>query len=66
MPIYLYEHPETKEVLEIMQGMEEDHVYIDESGTKWVRLFTSPNANFDTQVDPFSQADYRKATANNP
>ena len=64
MPIYLYEHPETKEVSEILQGMHEDHSYIDGSGTEWKRLFTSPNASFDTQVDPFSQADYRKATAN--
>ena len=40
------------------------HSYVDPSGLNWTRLFTSPNANFDTQVDPFSKSDYRKATDN--
>lgn len=64
MPIYLYQHPETEEVVEVVQGMNEDHSYVDNHGTKWTRLFTSPNANFDTQVDPFSRSDYLKSTEN--
>ena len=64
MPFYLYENPESGEVIELMQGMNDEHVYIDPNGLNWTRLFTSPNANFDTQVDPFSQSDYRKATDN--
>ena len=62
MPIYIYQHPKTKEVIEIIQGMNDKHVHVDSCGVKWQRLFTSPNASFDTQVDPFSQYDYRKAT----
>ena len=27
MPLYLYEHPETKEVVEVVQGMNDDHTY---------------------------------------
>ena len=64
MPIYVYEHPNTGDTVEIMQGMNDEHKYTDENGLKWRRVFYSPNANFDTQVDPFSQADYRKATEN--
>jgi predicted nucleic acid-binding Zn ribbon protein len=64
MPIYMYEHPETGEVIEIIQGMNEDHTYTDSDKVKWNRVFTSPNASFDTQVDPFSQSDYMKATEN--
>ena len=64
MPIYVYEHPDTQEIVEIMQGMNDEHEYIDKDGVSWRRVFHAPNANFDTQVDPFSQADYRKATEN--
>ena len=64
MPIYLYENPEDGRVIELIQGMNEDHSYIDEKGVEWKRVFTSPNANFDSQIDPFSQSDYRTATTN--
>ena len=64
MPIYLFQHPSTEETIEIIQGMNEDHSYTDAHGTKWNRLFTTPNASFDTQVDPFSSSDYLKATEN--
>jgi len=64
MPIYVYQHPETEEYIEIIQGMNDDHEYTDESGVAWNRVFHAPNANFDTQVDPYSQSDYIKATAN--
>lgn len=64
MPIYLYQNPETEEVVEVLQGMNDEHTYRDEMGLKWTRLFTSPNASFDTQVDPFSKSDYCKATTN--
>jgi len=64
MPIYMYQHPLTGEVIEIIQGMNEEHTYTDPKKTKWNRIFTSPNASFDTQVDPFSKSDYMKATEN--
>ena len=64
MPEYIYEHPNTHDTIEIMQGMNDSHEYIDDNGLEWKRVFSAPNANFDTQVDPFSQSDYRKATEN--
>ncbi len=64
MPIYVYQHPKTEEYIEILQGMNDDHEYTDDEGTPWRRVFFSPNANFDTEVDPYSQADFMKATAN--
>lgn len=64
MPIYVFENPQTGEVKEILQAMNESHSYTDSEGQKWSRVFTSPNANFDTHVDPHSQSDYLKATAN--
>jgi|TARA_R100000808_G_C2097551_1_gene115747 hypothetical protein len=51
MPLYLFQHPKTEEVIEVIQKMTEPHVYTDEEGTKWNRIFTSPNASIDTQND---------------
>ena len=64
MPIYLYQHPENERVIEIVQGMNEEHTYTDEEGVKWNRVFTSPNAAIDLDVDPFSTTQFLDKTAN--
>lgn len=60
--IYLYEHPITKEVKEIFQGINDTHIYVDESGTQWNRVFTVPCANVDTEIDAFSQQQFVEKT----
>ena len=62
MPRYIFQHPETEEVIELIQTMNEDHVYIDSSGLKWNRLFTPPQMNFDVKCDPNSAKDFAKVT----
>jgi hypothetical protein len=64
MPLYVYEHPETQETIEVIQGMNDPHEYIDPQGVEWNRVFFAPNASFDTQVDPHSHQDFISATAN--
>ena len=32
MPLYTFQHPKTKEVIEINQSMTDKHVYTDEKG----------------------------------
>ena len=54
MPVYLFQHPETEEVIEVIQRMKEPHVYMDESGTEWERLWVPPNASADVNIDPHS------------
>lgn len=61
MPIYLFQHPETNQVKEVVLGMNEPKVY-QHDGVNWVRIFTIPNAAIDTQVDPHSAKDFVKAT----
>ena len=39
MPIYQFIHPETEEVIEVLQSMKQDHVYIDEHGVEWNRVW---------------------------
>ena len=55
MPIYTYKHPETGEYKEIVQTMSEEHVYTDEQGVQWKRVFTVPNAAMDTKEDAWNK-----------
>tara|TARA_Y100000310_G_scaffold266966_1_gene278707 strand:- start:4291 stop:4641 length:351 start_codon:yes stop_codon:yes gene_type:complete len=64
MPIYSFIHPDTEEEKEIVQKMNEPHVYIDENGIEWKRMWTSPNAQIDTDIDPFNSKDFVSKTAN--
>jgi hypothetical protein len=61
MPIYIYEHPTTKEVKEIVQSMTEAHEY-SEGEVKWNRIFVNPTAKIDTNIDPFSKEAFVKKT----
>ena len=49
MGLYLFQHPETKEVKEIYQGMNDTHTY-EELDTVWNRVFTKPQAAFNTCI----------------
>ena len=56
--LYIFEHPDTGEIVEVIQRMKDKHEYVDEEGTEWKRVFTSPGATIDTQVDPFSNTQF--------
>lgn len=45
MPTYVYQHPDTKKLIEINQLINEEHIYVDENGVKWDRVFTAPELN---------------------
>ena len=51
MPIYLYQHPITKEVKEIIQSINSEHQYIDKNNVKWNRIFTVPQINTEGSLD---------------
>ena len=63
MPTYSYQHPETEEIKEIIQAMDEDHKYIDEEGVEWARLWSSPQLNTEAPIDPWSKGDFVEKTA---
>jgi len=63
MPVYEYQNPETKEIIEVIQGMKDKHVFIDDQGVEWHRVFSVPNAAIDSDINPYSEADFLKATA---
>ena len=65
MPEYLYQNPETKEVISIMQGMNDEHKFLDDNGLEWNRIFTNPTMSIDSQdIDPFSEQQFVEKTAN--
>ncbi len=62
MPAYLYEHPETGAVVEVIQRMTEPHIFIDPFGVSYRRVFTTPRMSVDSQCNPFSQEDFLRHT----
>lgn len=63
MPTYLFQNPQTEEVIEVFQKAKEEHVYVDEHGLEWQRVWTIPNASVDSQCDGSYQS-FMKNTAN--
>ena len=64
MPIYIYQNPITEEVIEVVQSMSEDHIYFDESGLKWKRVFVGSQLNTNATIDHWSSNDFVNKTAN--
>lgn len=65
MPIYTYKRESTNQYIDVIQGMNETHEYRGKNGDEndWKRIFYSPNASIDTNIDPFSSKDFNNRTA---
>ena len=59
--IYIYQHPETGEIEEVVQSMNDEHVFF-KDGIKWNRVFTKPYASIDSKIDPNSVKDFVSKT----
>lgn len=64
MPIYVFENPNTLELIEVFQSINEEHSYYDESGLKYNRVITPPFVSFDTKIDPYSSSSFIEKTKN--
>ena len=62
MPIYLFENPDTDEVIEVIQRMSDVHEHTDENGLKWGRVWTSPTASTDSHIDPWNKNQFLEKT----
>ena len=51
MPIYLFKHPDTDETIEVVQKMNDAHVYADENDVEWERVWVAPNSSVDAKLD---------------
>jgi hypothetical protein len=63
MPLYCYRNSQTGEEVEILQGMNDTHEFVDSNGFKWDRVFFAPNASIDTKTDAFSSQKFVERTA---
>lgn len=63
--IYLYQNPQSGEVIEVSQGMNDVHEFYGQDGIKWNRVFTTPNTNVDSKIDPFSSRAFLDKTNKN-
>lgn len=61
MPIYFFKNPKTGKVKEVVQKMNDNHVY-SEDGVLWERIFTVPQTNIDTKIDPFDSRSFCNKT----
>jgi hypothetical protein len=65
MPVYIYQNPKSKQVVELIQSINDTHEYTDESGLKWDRVYTVPQVGIDTKLDAFSTGnDFVEKTKN--
>jgi hypothetical protein len=62
MPIYEYIDDESGEIHEVVQGMNDKHEFYIE-GRKLRRLFSSPNASIDSNIDPSSINQFMEKTS---
>lgn len=63
MMYYSYSHPDTKEVVEILQEINDVHEYVSEDGTKYDRVFNSNICPAGLAVDPFSSKQFLEKTS---
>lgn len=63
--IYLFKNPNTEEVIEIEQNMNDPHKFIDNNGLEWDRIFTIPHAFITEKVDPYSANQFMNKTQSN-
>tara|TARA_Y100000004_G_scaffold148892_1_gene170592 strand:+ start:22 stop:402 length:381 start_codon:yes stop_codon:yes gene_type:complete len=63
VPIYVYKHPEEELYEEVLQGMNDPHVF-SKDGVEWQRVFLSPNASISSNSDPFNSNAFLDKTAN--
>lgn len=61
MPIYLFQHPKTKKVVEVVQKMSDPHVY-SEGGVVWNRIFTKPQAALNTRISATDRKEFLEKT----
>lgn len=66
MPIYTYEHPTSGKRIDVVQHMNDKHIYVHTDGVEWKRVFEVPQASIDgiDNIDPFNKQAFMERTGN--
>jgi hypothetical protein len=62
MPEYIYKHPEREEYIELIQSVNDEHVFHDEDGLKWDRSYTPINFSTHSKIDAFDKVAFTDKT----
>lgn len=62
MPTYIFKNPKTEDHIEIIQSMNDEHIYIDENGLQWKRVWVNPQLNTESNIDPFDNSAFIEKT----
>ena len=62
MPLYQFQNPKTNEVIEVVQKMKDEHVYFDDDGLEWNRVWTNPQMRVGSFTDPYCFKSFDIAT----
>lgn len=63
MPLYVFENPNTGENIELIFGMNDEKVYVDDTGVEWKRVFLPTSHTMDGDIDPFSSKSFLDKTS---
>ena len=61
MPEYTYKHPKKDIYIDVVQGINEKHVFF-KNGVEWQRVFSAPQIGIQTKIDPFSKRQFVEKT----
>ena len=64
MGLYVFSHPKTGKIIEIVLSVNSEKVYIDKKGVKWNREYTVPHAAIDTQTSLTSAQEFDRKMGN--
>ena len=64
MPIYIFKNPNAEQYVEVLQSMKDDHVFIDDNGLEWQRVWTAPTTSMGLNSDPDSSRQFVDKTKN--
>ena len=64
MPIYIFKNPETNETIEVIQRMRDKHVYVDDNGVEWKRVWVPSTINVDGTSSVWESKDFHRTTEN--
>lgn len=63
MPLYIFKHPEKEEYKEVLFSMDEEKLY-EKDGKTWERVFSSPQLNTSSSIDPWDNSSFVNTTSN--
>ena len=63
MPMYLFENPDTGEVVEVFFHMNDEKSHVGDDGVEWNRVYGNPQLSTKASIDPWSNSDFVNKTA---